>query len=245
VRPEELTIVYRIHTFGAEFALRQIKVVLDEYRVPFTRFTSDEKPFPLSEAELLLKKAKTFDIAGQGFEFGLACIRNHSLDFLEIRRTTGRDIPWDEWAARFIQNKNFIMAWIADSEYDHWQNAKDLLEYTVVGRSHEHLPKKSNGLPYPLEQTIIDTSDNPGRRLFRMGYYEVVGATMWLGEPFWKLTGANRTSIETAEWLQISKLVPSVTRIQAAPKCFITANGKSGELQRKLRSLLFPETVGR
>jgi len=132
------------------------------------------------------------------------------------------------------------MAWLADSEYDHWQNAKDPLQYTAVGKSYAHLPMKSSGLPYPLEQKIIDTSANPGRWRLCDGYYEAVGAVMWLGEPFWQLTGADKTGVENARWLRASKPVPSVTCLQAANECFTTADGASGELQGKLRSLLFP-----
>jgi hypothetical protein len=132
------------------------------------------------------------------------------------------------------------MAWIMDSEYDHWQNAQDPLEYTAAGKSHANLPMKSNGLPYPLEHKVIDASGNPGRWTFRDGYIEAVGAVMWLGQPFWQLTGATRPEVEKAEWIKISNVAPSVTRLQAADRCFTMAEGPAGELQRRLRTLLFP-----
>ena len=103
---------------------------------------------------------------------------------------------------------------------------------------------KSNGLPYPLEQKIIDVSANPGRRMFREGYIEAVGATMWLGPVFWPLTGADRQQVENTRWLRTLSPTPSVTRLQAAECCFTTGEGATGELQRKLRSLLFPKRVG-
>lgn len=61
------------------------------------------------------------------------------------------------------------MAWLADLQYDFWQNAHDPLQYTARNRTFDHLPKKANGLPYPLQQTITDTSSNPGRHVLRKG----------------------------------------------------------------------------
>ncbi len=66
---------------------------------------------------------------------------------------------------------------------------------------------------------------------------------MWLGEPFWQLTKANKVEIERSQWLQISRPCPTVIRIEASSRCFTTAEGASGELQRKLRTLLFPEAT--
>jgi hypothetical protein len=132
------------------------------------------------------------------------------------------------------------MGWIADSEYQHWQNAYDPLQFKSVGKDFSHLPMKSNGLPYPLEQSIIDTSNNPGRRVIQNGYYEVVGSVMWLGEPFWGLTGADRTAVEHADWIHKSSPRSSVIRLQVADEAFVEGTGRSGELQGKLRLLLFP-----
>lgn len=241
---EQLTIVYKLDSFSPEFALQGIESVLAENHVPLAGFRLFEEPVALAEALTRLNSArrKTFNIVGQEHEFNLACVRNFRLDALQMKSASETRIPWDTWASRFIGSPNFVMAWLADSEYEHWQNAEDLLEYTAVGRPHEHLPKKSNGLPPPLEQIIVDISGNPGRRLLRTGYYEAVGAVMWLGEPFWQMTSANRSEVERSRWLQVSKLLPTVVRIEASAKCFTTVEGRAGELQRELRTLLFPES---
>jgi hypothetical protein len=128
-----------------------------------------------------------------------------------------------------------------DAEYDHWQNADDPLQYTAVGKPYAHLPMKSNCLPRPLEQSIIDTSANPGRWCFHDGYIEAVGSMMWLGNPFWSLTGAKQQRVQNTPWLQTVQTAPSVLKIQAAEHCFTTADGTIGELQSKLRSLLFSQ----
>src|SRR5262245_41538571 len=130
---------------------------------------------------------RTFDLSGAGREFHLASVASAELDFLEVTSTQDSRASWDEWALRFIDSDDFIMAWLADREYERWQNAADPLEYKAAGRSYAHLPLVSNGLPYPVEQMIIDTSRNAGRRILRTGYIEVVGALMWLGAPFWSL----------------------------------------------------------
>ncbi len=243
MRPEQLTIVYRLDSLSSELALQGIESVLAENDVTRGGFRLFGEPRTLTEALTQLKRAKrqTFNIVGQAHEFDLACVRNFHLDTLCIKSAGENKIPWNIWASRFIGNPNFVMAWIADRDYEHWQNAEDLLEYTAVGKPHGHLPKKSNGLPPPLEQTIIDISGNPGRRLLRKGYYEAIGAVMWLGEPFWPVTGANKEGIISAPWLQVVHALPRVVRLDAAAQCFMTDEGPSAELQRKLRTLLFPK----
>lgn len=242
---EELTIVFKHATLDVEFALKAIQDELAERHVPTSGFELYEQPVDLSEVQSRLKKSvrKTFNLVGRGFVFQLSSVRNFQLDFLGIKATGEHRSSWDSWAARFIEKPDFVMAWLADVEYEFWQNAQDLLQYTTKGRPHQHLPKKSNGLSPPLEQTIIDISDNPGRRLLRLAYHEVVGAVMWLGEAFWQLTKAHKREIEQAQWIQVSYPVSTVLRIEVAAKSFATDKGTVGELQRKLRALLFPEST--
>jgi hypothetical protein len=106
-------------------------------------------------------------------------------------------VAWDDWVPGFAGDADFVMACVVDVDYDHWQNANDPLEYEVVGKSYAHLPLRSNGMPYPLDGMEIDTSRNPGRWCFGMGYIEAVGARMWLAPSFWELTGADRTKLES------------------------------------------------
>ncbi|MBA0360006.1 hypothetical protein D7Y44_21530 [Stenotrophomonas maltophilia] len=88
--------------------------------------------------------------------------------------------------------KGMIQAWVADVDYDYWQNATDPLQYESAGRTLSGLSLKSNGLPPPLDQVEIDTSMNLGRKVFRQGYMEAVGNIMWLGETFWEKSGTSR-----------------------------------------------------
>lgn len=238
---EELCIVFRFRTFSVEYALQKIQSVLAQHQISTTGFELYDLPVELSQVSTRLKRAAriTFDLQGQGFEFMLGSVANFQVDFLSIKSELPIRIPWDTWALEFIDNPNFVMAWIVDAEYDFWQNAEDLLHYTVHTRPYSHLPQRSNDLPFPLEQTIIDISGNPGRRLFRNGYYEIVAAQMWLGEPFWQLTGKSRAAVEQADWVKVSHPLPNVLKLEATQKCFTTDEGVEANLQRRLRSLLF------
>lgn len=153
----------------------------------------------------------------------------------------GIDDAW-AWVEPFAYLETFRSARLFDHEYEYWQNAYDPLQYDSVGRSYDGFPMKSNGLPFPLEQQIIDTSQNPGRRVLRDGYVEAVGSVMWLGDQFWPLTGASKQAVLAADWLQCEKISHGILRIQAAEMPFTTAEGASGELQDRLRSLLFPKS---
>lgn len=120
-----------------------------------------------------------------------------------------------------------------------WQSAEDLLHYKVRGRPWKHLPMKSNGLPPPLERTIVDISHNPGRWVFRDGFIEAVGAVMWFGERFWQVSGASKQQVISAPWLQCAEIAPGLVRVETATQCFSTDQGEDGDLQRKLRALFF------
>jgi hypothetical protein len=166
-------------------------------------------------------------------------IANHKLDQLIAYVDAGVKIRWERWIEA-LSDPGFVMAWMPDEEYDHWQNATHLDDYTAAGRAYNHLPLKSNGLPYPVEETIVDTSGNPGRWTFRTGFVEAVASPMWLGDAFWELTGADRRLVEAADWLRVSHPAEHVMRIDSAEAPFTSAQGQSGETQRRLRALFYP-----
>ena len=144
------------------------------------------------------------------------------------------------WVKPISQEKAFRAARVYDGEYDFWQNAHDLIQYEGSGRNYLGLPMKSNGLPYPLEKMIIDTSTNPGRRVFRQGYVEAVGAVMWLGDQFWGLTGARKQDVLAAKWLKCEQMPHQVLRVQANDAPFTIAEGPQEEIQNLMRARLFP-----
>jgi hypothetical protein len=135
---------------------------------------------------------------------------------------------------------SFIHARVYDIEYEYWQNTSDPLQYESAGKAYSHLPMKSNGLPFPLEKTIIDISNNPGRRVLRSGYIEAVGSIMWLGKEFWGLTNAKQKNICAQDWIACEALSASVILIKAAEPPFVQDEGEELNIQNKLRELLFP-----
>jgi len=180
------------------------------------------------------------DLDSLSIHYGPIANKEHAL--LIIKDSTEfTDPKWDRWANAFLSYDDFMQAWVVNNEYDHWQNAHDPIQYTVKGRSYAGLPMKSNDLPPPLEQMIIDTSNNPGRRIIRMGYVEAIGSPMWLGRLFWERTGANKKSVMDAFAKDAQLLENDVVRIQVSDKPF-TENADPA-LQNRLRHLLYPSVA--
>jgi hypothetical protein len=244
-RLERLKILYRYGTLSAPMVARCIEAILSRHQIPSTGFDLFGQGVDLGAIPSVVKKKglRGFDLAGHGFGFLLASLPQFRLDFFSVEAAS--KIPWDEWVGELAGNPDFVMAWIVDVEYDRWQNAKDPLLFKAAGRPYEHLPMTSNGLPPPLQKEVIDTSRNPGRWSFDRGWIEAVGAVMWLGEPFWPLTRANRRAVESADGLRVSHPIASVTRIQSADRSFTSAGAESGRLQDRVRALLFPGSPAR
>lgn len=173
------------------------------------------------------------------FDFGN--VTNYNLSFVSIHDfVTGPDDA-QAWLEPFLSEPAFIQARLVDDDYEFWQNAADFLHYEVRGRSLEGLPTRSNGLPAPLTRTVVDTSSNPGRRVLRNGYVEAVASPMWLGAPFWPLVGRNKEDVCGMDAWRCADLGNGVTRIDAPGGIFTSADGPSGDLQRRLRAALYPE----
>lgn len=167
-------------------------------------------------------------------------VTNYELSFVTVEGCVRDEEDAEAWLAPFLADEAFRQARLFDEEYNHWQNAKDPIQYTTVGRSYEGLPMKPNGPPPPLDRMEIDISRNPGRRVLRRGFIEAVGCPMWLGESFWSITGASREVICAESSLRCETRPGNVVRLRPADAPFTTAEGKAGELQDRLRVLLYP-----
>ncbi len=167
-------------------------------------------------------------------------VTNSELSFVSIQGCVRDEDDAEAWLEPFVAEKAFRQARLFDEEYEFWQNAEDPLQYEARGRSYEGLPMRSNGLPPPLEQMVIDTSRNPGRRILRRGFIEAVGCPMWLGESFWSITGTSRQVVCAQKWVRCETLPGGVVRLRSADAPFATAEGNAGELQEQLRRLLYP-----
>jgi hypothetical protein len=102
---------------------------------------------------------------------------------------------------------------------------------------------KSNGLPHPLDQMIVDTSHNPGRRLLRDGYVEAIGHRMWLGPEFFRrVPGASREAVLSTGHVRVAEAPGGVVEVLAHDTPFVDET--TADLQCCLRQLLFPTTAG-
>ena len=77
--------------------------------------------------------------------------------------------------------------------------------------------------------------------MLRDGYIEVVGSVMWFGPEFGSLVSATKDDIEHLAWVKNTLLKGDVVRIESASEPFATSEGESGEIQRKLRKVIFSE----
>lgn len=137
-----------------------------------------------------------------------------------------------------IDEPGFVQARIYDAEYDRWQNAESLTLFEVERVEHAHLPKKSNGLPFPLTQEVVDISKNPGRWVLRNGYIEAVGAFMWVSKSLLQLVGVDEKKLMDIDCFAVEDL-GGVLKIAAYNQCFTAAVGAQPERQDLLREVLF------
>ncbi len=162
-----------------------------------------------------------------------------SFDHTLVSLESDDALPWRDLVGTI---DGVVLSRAYDTLYNHWQNAEDPLVFQVAGRSMDGLPMKSNGLPFPLEQQVVDTSRNPGRRVLRQGYVEAIGHRMWLGpEYFVRVPGVDRDAILNAGWLRISELENGLLEINAADEPFV--DDSTTHVQNRLRLMLFPTTV--
>jgi hypothetical protein len=181
-----------------------------------------------------------FGVTWDGGALDYSHVANSNLSFVSIESCVRDEEDAERWLEPFLGGDELRQARLYDREYDFWQNAEDPIEYEAKGRSYAHLPMRSNGLPPPLEQMVIDISRNPGRRVLRHGFIEALGAMMWLGPSFWPATGAKKEAVLAQRWLRCDELRGGVVRIRAAETPFTEGGGEAGQVQERLRTLLFP-----
>jgi hypothetical protein len=168
------------------------------------------------------------------FAYGHVSLWEHSLVSLENCVQDNVD-AW-RWCKPFTGESSFCQAFVYDKSYFKQQLIDDPEWFAYKGIPCPNLPRKMN----VMGQTILDTSGNPGRRVIREGYVEFVCALMWLGRPFWKLSGANRKTVLAQPWLKCKEMPNDVLQVQAWNKPFTSAEGEEGEIQNRLRDLFFP-----
>lgn len=210
--------------------------------------SSEAKPRELLSADLeeTLESSHlpSFEVTGTGFSFqyGQNGGQNYDSVFIDGMSSLLTEEFCDELVKETIgKDENFLQAHLIDKKYQHLQNIFDPLQFKALGLSMDGLPMKSNGLPFPLEQKIVDTSQNPGRFVLGQGYVEVAAAVMWFGQKFWgKVNNTAQKAIE---------LLPSdVTlehdvcwKLQSCTGPFVDQS--TAEIQNQIRKALFGQTA--
>lgn len=194
----------------------------------------------VSQIEKNLSNGESLIINDHLFSFSFSAPWAGKLQQLVINKDKSVKVNWGLWIKKLSEFGIFVYAWKYDREYSFWQNNEEIESYRLNAKPYEHLPTKPSGVSLPFAQIVIDTGKNPGRNVFKTGYVEAVGSTMWLGDEFFPLTGSNKDTVKSADWLQVSELKPGILKIQAQENCFTQSEGKEADLQYKLRDLLYP-----
>ncbi|PYK01773.1 MAG: hypothetical protein DME23_03390 [Verrucomicrobia bacterium] len=194
--------------------------------------------FEKAKKKIQKRGTDVLPIALASIEFDFARVNHKQLDWVSL--VSAELTPeFCGTFARELSRTSLVMAAVLDRDYDYWQNAEDTLQYKAAGRSHAHLPMKSNGLPPPLTQDAIDISSNPGRRIVKIGFFEIVGYLMWFTDVFWNLAGVDKAAMYSVSECTITEEAPGLMRVQAGNKFFSSAEGEEARLQNRLREVLF------
>jgi hypothetical protein len=139
-------------------------------------------------------------------------------------------------------SSNFVMAIGYDNKY--WIEQGEIFLENRIKNGYTCDPKRFVPTQHgdPLEPYRYDINGLAGLMVYRKEYVEVPAAHMWLGEPFWGLTGANKADVLAADWLKTEQLDHGVLYVEAWPHLFNLDQGEQGRRQRKLRKLLYPKS---
>jgi hypothetical protein len=226
------------HIEVSTHAWNSVLGVMEKQKV-ITQLTADGKPInPGTIASTIKKEGRwPFSLKANTFQLEFAYMGR---DLWQLRITADEtDLNPADWMQPFLNNNALINAWVVNVDFDYWQNVEDEFSYTCMNRPHKHLPRVATGAPMPLDQEVIDTSDNPGRWQYREGYVEAIGATMWLGKEFWRVVPkADRKRLSKLSGVEITTLENDVIKVVAAPECFTETTPK--KLQDDLRDALYP-----
>ncbi|WP_250633091.1 hypothetical protein [Pinirhizobacter soli] len=235
---EKVEMVFELDSLSAEDAVRRSFEVLGLQNSQVSLY--QEMMSAQSALERVVRDGRSaFNIETDAVSIHFSTIKAYQQQLLTISRKSPCELSgWEEVVGSFLGCKGFTQACVLSGEYTFWQNAADPLQYQAAGRSYDGLPLVSNGLPSPLEKLVIDTSHNPGRRIIKIGYVEMVGHAMWFGQPFWNRAGNHRRQdLLSASAYMADEIMDGMTRVVAHEGPF--ADETTKEAQENLRRLLF------
>lgn len=236
----ELELVFE---FRALSALEMWTALVDTRHAAFPNdliYNVDGKPraFHKVAYALLHHDPSYFNIESKVGCIKFSGLKSVNFSFLKLRRGfVDSDTTAIEWMEQLVKVPGFIHGRAYDRNYDYWQNVLDPDMHQRAGRTMDGLKTKSNGKPFPVEMTIVDTSDNPGRRINRIGFIEAIGHLTWFSDEFWKRTGLQRN---IPSWVMESRRVHNVDFVRFSSEPFVEGDN-SEELQRRVRRAFFPQ----
>lgn len=238
----ELTFVFRLGSLGVKPAAQAVLEAARHANQPLTGYLHRGEEISLSDLErrVMSRGGKGFLVEGHGLEIDRGTVGDNELDFLVIENHSPKKDWWRHWEEAVVRRDGFVMGWLADHDYQYWQNCEDLERYRAAGRPLEKLSLRSNGLPYPLEAIEVDTSKNPGRRVIRNGYIEAVGAIMWASTLLSKRTGVPLEQLAHSELAKTVEIGEGVLRLECSKRLFTSDSEASRQLQDAIRELVFP-----
>ncbi len=198
---EELRIIYKYKSIE-ECADIWIAIcsVLKQENLLSEKYEIDDRGFKtIDKIAKILNDETNFGIEDQLFSFSFGGVAAAKLQQLIISLEQNIQINWDIWIEKLSKYGKFTYAWKYNANFSYWQNNDSIDSYKRHGLSYEHLPIKPSGQSLPFPQIVIDTSQNPGRQIFRTGYVEAVGSTMWLGDGFFELIGDQSRSCQKGQ----------------------------------------------
>jgi hypothetical protein len=109
--------------------------------------------------------------------------KESTYDLLRIKYHND-SVPEQTFFDYLSQIDGFNFGYMEDLQFNYWENLKVIALYDLHNKSHSHLPKKSNGKPYPIEQTIIDISNNVCRNIEFLGMLFSLSPRVWFNQEY-------------------------------------------------------------
>lgn len=235
---EQMELAFELGSLTADDAAKRIVEALYLQKKP-VKLYEKQMAFQSALDKIAEDERPSFKIETEDATIHFSTVRAFHLQSMTISTSEPCSVHvWQEVGRPFFACKGFVQACVSNSEYSFWQNAADPLQYQAAGKSVAGLSMISNGLPKPLQKQVIDTTTNPGRRVLRNGYIEMIGRIMWFGQGFWSRVGASRRQdlLASADFLT-SEMRHDILRTIASETAFTDESSK--ETQDLLRNLLF------
>ncbi len=246
MKGQKLEVVFKLGSVNAADVLAVLCDYLRELGVPDATNTElYERNVPLNELVGKFHRSRKhyFNVALEGLTLRFAVVSAYKHILLCIENESVSIFPsFDEVVARFISTSGFVQAITLDREFQVWQNMVDIEYFKSCGKSVDSLLLVDNGRRPPLKRMEVDVSKNLGLRNLKNGYVETIGAKMWLGADFWRLSGVDRGVVQEVFETFVENVGHDVLKIEVDSQPF--DENSDQKLQKRLWEVLFNKKMG-